>query len=710
MVRENWIVIGKSFRGKTTVKDFLEGKQIIPFFHDGTYTLKSDRSKVDAEPPRGILIDTDCLTGDVHKNIRDIYTKVSYRCKIILVIDYKDLLYLQELNNLFDIVVETFDLNPSTATCLTIVITKTNGQMLEQCRTAIANLRRQNIIADGVHRSNIKLAEFGFSRNQKSGVLRYIRAIILNYINQCPSILLQCYKQKENLNQISIHLNDRNLTDLTGYTFSNETPRHVMFTENMNTLTILEYNLIYFSEIYRKLESDNIIIQTRILVIDQSIDVYFNNSFEIKCDVLIVEGQYFINAWCLRNSTVKIKDIRSFVNEENLTIKLKQLNPIDRFPTRVEEKYEFPIIRLESVNVSGRWTKYASYNNRILDLVVEWIINYGQVDIKKNSNIRVDSEVINAKFCINECMRTEKSIQEKYPSARNNEDYLSLLGLNKKKNSDLYRKFKNAKQNKFPHIYDLLIDRNEFAKLNHSDFKFIQKKLLEGLMQSINEYLQNSQSSETSGLMIPLGEVLLKIQNFAFNLRNAPSLSNYIRIQRKNIKEFDKSFGGSLNFNDKFLICFRGNVLNNRKNLIKTFGNILEGIGNILKKLIRLSTLENRIELDNLLKDLREFVFRLIAENDMMRQILYKNNFTGNPLGITMGIARAGQVIVETTLITSRLLASSTARVAITTPARVIGLFAGLLTIPAEIGLNGLIAHCKSGFYDHLLDLTSNCS
>jgi hypothetical protein len=137
-------------------------------------------------------------------------------------------------------------------------------------------------------------------------------------------------------------------------------------------------------------------------------------------------------------------------------------------------------------------------------------------------------------------------------------------------------------------------------------------------------------------------------------------------------------------------------LVNEKKEFISKFKtlfkNVLKGMGNLIKKLIRAKNIKNPSNADVLLKNLCSTISELIRENNWLSELL-KN--CGLVEDLEDKITKVGVRVL-----------GFFSRGAFFIGKRSVGLVASLASIPIEISANAVIAKLKSGFYDHLLDLS----
>ena len=685
---ESWVIIGKAQHGKSSIFALLKGLNITQVIIKDFYPLFIHEKEQVFPSANEYLIDTKGLTDDINKNRKSIYKKILLPFKLILVIkeSYFESENFNKLKRLLNIVVETFELNESRVNCLSIIITKGYPNAAARAISVFNGLSKANIIAKEFSQRNHRMSEFGFFLTGSSN-LKDRRDNILNQINSRATIMIKNY--------FSINTSD---------SYSN-LPN---FQKNDENLKITGNGFIYLSGIFQKIEGKNVEIQAETIVVDCNLEVFFQEKFEVICETLEVQNNFVIIANCLKNSLVIMERIQKVVNGNNLLIKFKQYKNTHQFPSDVQNLYDFPTFRLESLNVSGNCTKFLSFNNKMLDFVVKFDEQFGLFRTNEGFGIKANHEIVLAKFCINECMRTEGNIKNVYPSMRGlgKEEYFKRIY------GPLETQFcPNLNLNRFPYIFAILLNRKHFLKLTHSDFKCFQNNILKNFMKCINEYLKKRTDTYEriafKQLIKGLAEILLDLQKIVFKYPFNAKVYEYKVKQEKNIQDLVNFFSKSQKFSQNpsqfdFFSIFIGYftesnfLVNEKKEFISKFKtlfkNVLKGMGNLIKKLIRAKNIKNPSNADVLLKNLCSTISELIRENNWLSELLKNCGFVEDledkitKLGVrVLGFFSRGAFFIGK---------------------RSVGLVASLASIPIEISANAVIAKLKSGFYDHLLDLS----
>ena len=337
--------------------------------------------------------------------------------------------------------------------------------------------KRPNLIFEAMKSNQIKILPFEIPENE-SHLNEYNRAVFMENLNNTDWI--DCINLRQRIKE---RIESKLLSLREEY---KENP-----------------DIVFTSKITNKKEfnSDNILCIDNNLTLTQ--EFLMINAPKI---VVLSKGDKKL-FWEIKGKNPVIQfseNIKQFIFCKNLVISTKNSQDLIELekPTSGNFSSSWEIFRLESICVNGKWTKYATKNNKFIDLIVILNPAFGKINVNPDFKIKTITIDLRLKFHINETLSNKKQMIEEFVSIRsckNIDEYLKKC--NKTNIKDNIKQALIDYVLKLPSIFHLVMKYSDFKSFfsnssPDSDLLKIKRVLIKNYLKLIEDII--SKEKETS--------------------------------------------------------------------------------------------------------------------------------------------------------------------------------------------------------------------
>lgn len=340
---------------------------------------------------------------------------------------------------------------------------------------------------------------FGLTSNSAPGIHLLITKSSQHFVDKLPETLRRRFSRCENFiiegikrNTLGISSFDKPVMDEMKLVFSEANRQDII--DNINNTGVInnehiKFNLLsniflsidriknnpppYSISFLSEIRDDPAMDYKNILVIDEDIDEC-REKLEISSPTIIVKAlnsKRYVTIRYENNPTIKfLPSVKKVINSSSLVLTTARISNKNDFldPKMIGFKESYNYLRLESICINTWWVDNHSLNNKYLELIVYFNLNFGTISIDDQWDIKKITSDIWMKLHINECMKTKDEIHQIYDSLRNSEDVRYYLAKsNKIDNNEEMVEFLEKYIINLPSIFEIFMKPSCFKQISY---------------------------------------------------------------------------------------------------------------------------------------------------------------------------------------------------------------------------------------------------